>query len=118
MTAETDLYRILDADTTLAGLVDTRIYQDVIPQADELPAVVFSRTGTEPVQTIHGPAVGAFAALQVQIWARTRASAEAVAAAVVAALNASGESYVARGALYDEETKSHGIAVDVSIFET
>ena len=118
MNGEQQLYRILSADTTLAGLVDTRIYQDLIPQPDALPAVVFSRSGTEPVTTIHGPVIAAFAQLQVQVWAKTRASAEAVSAAIVDALNAEGEPYVARGALYDEETKCHGIAIDVTLFET
>ena len=118
MTGEQQLYRILSADTTLAGLVDTRIYQDVIPQPDELPAVVYSRSGTEPVTTIHGDTPGAFAQLQAQVWAKTRSAAEAVSAAVVAALLAEGETYTARGALYDEETKAHGIAIDVTLFET
>lgn len=118
MSAEQTLYRILAADTSLAALVDTRIYTDVIPQPDELPAVVFSRTSTEPVQTIHGPAVGAFVQIQVQTWARARAVAEQVAGAIVAALAAENESYVARGALYDEETRCHGVAIDVTIFET
>ena len=46
------------------------------------------------------------------------AVAEQVAGAIVAALAAENESYVARGALYDEETRCHGVAIDVTIFET
>lgn len=118
MTAEQTLYRILAADTSLAGLVDTKIYQDIIPQPDDLPAVVFSRTSTEPVQTIHGVNIAAFAQLQVQVWAKTRSTAESVSAAIVDALDAAGEPYTARGALYDEETKCHGVALDVTLFET
>jgi hypothetical protein len=118
VTGEQQLYRILDADTTLAGLVDQRIYQDIIPQPDALPAVVYSRSGTEPVTTIHGAVAASFAQIQIQAWAKTRATAEAVAAAIVAALDAEGEPYAARSALYDDETKCHGIAIDVVLFET
>jgi hypothetical protein len=118
VTAEQTLYRILADDTSIAGLVDTRIYQDVIPQPDELPAIVYSRTSTEPVQTIHGANIAAFALIQVQVWAKTRGMAEQVSAAIVAALDAAGEPYTARGALYDEETRAHGVAIDVNLFET
>jgi hypothetical protein len=117
MTAEQTLYAILAADSTLSGLVEGRIYQDIIPQPDELPAVVYSRTGTEPVQTIHGPNVGGFAQIQIQAWARSRSVAESVSQAICAALNAEGEAYVARGALYDEETRCSGVSIDVTIFE-
>ena len=118
MSAETALYQILSADTVLAGLVDTRIFQDVIPQPEALPAVVYSRTGTEPVGTIHGVNVAAFATIQAQAWAPSRSAAEAVAGAIVAALDAAGEPYTARQALYDEETRCHGVALDVRIFES
>jgi hypothetical protein len=118
MSAEQTLYRILADDSALAGVVDARIYQDLIPQAEDLPAVVYSRTGTEPVQTVHGVNVAAFAQIQVQAWARTRAQAEQVSAAIVAALDAAGEPYTARAALYDEETKCHGVNIDVRLFET
>ena len=118
MTAEQTLYRILAADSTLAGFVDDKIFQDIIPQPEALPAVVFSRTSTEPVQTIHGVNIAAFATLQVQAWAKTRSMAEGVSAAIIAALDAAGEPYTSRGALYDEETKCHGVALDVVLFET
>jgi hypothetical protein len=117
MSAEQTLYGILSADSALASLVDTRIYKDVIPQPDDLPAVVYSRTGTEPVQTIHGVNIASFAQLQVQVWAKSRSTAEQVSAAIVAALDAAGEPYTALGALYDEETKCHGVSIDVQIFE-
>ena len=118
MTAEQTLYRILSADSAIAGLVDTKIYQDVIPQPDELPAIVYSRTSTEPVQTIHGVNVASFAQLQVQVWAKTRSMAESVSAAIVGALDDAGEPYTAKGALYDEETRAHGVALDITLFET
>lgn len=117
MTAEETLYGILSTDSALAALVDTKIYKDIIPQPDELPAVVYSRTGTEPVQTIHGVSPGAFAQIQVQAWAKTRAMADSVAAAIVSALNDAGEMYTAKSALYDEETKCHGVSIDVQFFE-
>jgi hypothetical protein len=118
MTAEQTLYRILADDSQVIGLVGTKIYQDIIPQPDELPAIVYSRTSTEPVQTIHGVNIAAFAQIQVQVWAKTRSMAESVSAAIVGALDAAGEPYTARGALYDEETKCHGVAIDVNLFET
>jgi len=117
MTAEETLYGILSADSALAGLVDTKIYKDVIPQPDDLPAVVYSRSQTEPVQTIHGVNIASFVQIQTQVWAKTRATADQVAAAIVAALDDAGEPYTAKSALYDEETRAHGVSIDVQIFE-
>ena len=118
MSAEQSIYRILAEDSSVTGYVDEKIYKDIIPQPDDLPAIVYSRTGTEPVQTIHGVNIAGFAQIQIQVWAKTRTSAEQIEAAVISALNAAGEPYTSRGALYDEETRSHGVALDVSLFET
>lgn len=118
MTAEVTLYRLLANDSTIAALVDERIYQDLAVQGAALPYIVYGRTGTEPVTTIHGAVAASFVTLQIQCWARTRAASEDVQQAVVSELNAAGEAYVARSAVYDEEADAFGGLIDVTIFET
>lgn len=114
--AEEQLYALLDGSSALAALVDESIYPDVIPPDVALPAVVYARSGTEPVNTIHAPAVAAFVLMQIQCWDATRSGAEAVGDAVVAALAAGGEVYTARSVVFDEESGNAGCLIDVRMF--
>lgn len=115
MSAESVLYGWLSGHAALTELVSTRIYPDVIAQGEALPAVAYTRSGTEPVSVIHGAAAAEFVTLQIQCWAATRTAADAVADAVQAALAANGEDRLARGTLFDEETGSFGTALDVRL---
>lgn len=86
MSAETELYAVLTAASGLTALVSTRIYPDILPEETALPAVVYTRTGTQTITTIHGGNMGEFADLQINAWGKTRASAAAVADQIDAAL--------------------------------
>lgn len=46
--AEQVIYTLLNASTALAGSVGTRIYLDTRPEADPLPAIVYSLIGDKP----------------------------------------------------------------------
>jgi hypothetical protein len=115
VSAESIVYGWLSGFAGLTALVGTRIYPDVIPEQASLPAIAFTRSQTEPVSTIHGSVFAEFVAVQIQAWSATRTEAEAVADAVVDALAANAEIYIARGALFDEETGYFGTHVDVSV---
>lgn len=87
MSAETVAYDLLKNAVPVTSLVSTRIYPDFVPEEKTLPAVAIARANTEPVNTIHShvPA-GALVTLEIWCMASTRAGAEALADAVLAAL--------------------------------
>jgi hypothetical protein len=109
------VYGWLSGYAPLTALVGANIYPDVIPEQVTLPAIAFTRAQTEPIGTIHGTVLGEQVTIQIQAWSATRTQAEAVADAVVAALQANGEIYTGRGALFDDATGYFGAAVDVSV---
>lgn len=115
MSAESTLYGWLDAAAGLAALVGERIYPDVIPADQPLPAVAYARTNTEPVVTIHGTIPASFVPMRVECWAATRAAAEAVADAVVAAIVANGEVITNRDVLFDADSGNFGTAVELTL---
>lgn len=115
MSAESTLYGWLAGDGALDLLIAGRIYPDVIPGDQALPAVAYARTGTEPIATIHGTVAGRFVNLQVQCWGETRPDAEAVADAVEAALIAAGETPTNRSVLFDTESGNYGTSIDVRL---
>ena len=116
MSAETDLYTMLSTGPALASLVGSRIYPDALPEKCAYPAVIFSRAGTEPVNTIHSTSAGAFVSFSISGWARSRAEADAVADAIEEALNTAGEVITGRLGGYDEELELQGCIIDTTVF--
>ncbi|MGR8921869.1 MAG: tail completion protein gp17 [Gammaproteobacteria bacterium] len=90
MSAESDIYDDLSGAAAVTALVSTRIYPDVRPQDDALPAIVYLRESTEPINTISGSVIGAEVTLAVICIAETRTAAEAVADAAQTALATTG----------------------------
>lgn len=86
MSAETDVYDALRLAAGVIALVGTRIYPDARPQDDPLPAIVYYREATEPVNTIHGTKLGERVTMTVQCMAATRLEAEQVIEAAATAL--------------------------------
>lgn len=86
MSAETALRAALLADAAVAALVSTRIAADRIEQGAVRPFVVFTRTASTPYGSIDGTVHKTQVTLDVQCWADTRISADAVADAVTAAV--------------------------------
>lgn len=111
MSAETDVKDTLDAAASLIALVSTRIYPDVRPDEDILPAVIFGRVGTDYTRTIHGTVILTKATMAIACFASTRTSAELVADAAYTALLAAGFNPVDRQSDYEEETDTHQVTV-------
>lgn len=118
MSAETSLNSLLSGNAGVTALVSTRIYPDVLPEECAYPALVFARAGTEPIMTIHGARRGAFVDLSIACWARTRSSADAVAAAVIAAIVTTGDAPSGPEAGYDPDTGLYASTVGVQVLET
>lgn len=75
---------LLLASPAVTALVGNNITADRIAQSTNRPFVVFVRTGTERDVGLDGTVHAVKASFSVQVWADTRASARAVADAMVA----------------------------------
>lgn len=90
MSAEQSLYDALRVSAAVTAVVAQRIYLDVIPQNEALPAIAFVRTGTEFLNTIHGAVLRTRATVEVWCVASTRTAAESLASVVTTELVAAG----------------------------
>lgn len=113
MSMESDLRALLAAYAPLAALVSTRIAADRIEQGAIRPFVVFTRTGTETIQTLNGAVHANKATFDVQCWANTRTSAEAVADAIQDALVADARAIVGRASGYDADLDLEATVISV-----
>lgn len=104
MSAETDLYALLSGAAGVTALVAARIYPDVLPEECAYPAIVFARASTAPILGIGGQVFGEDIGLLIGCWAETRSAADAVAAAVEAALTGGVFTRGGREAGFDPDT--------------
>jgi hypothetical protein len=117
VSAESVLYTTLTAATAVTAIVSTRIYPDVVPQEQAVPAIAYARLETDPVITLHSNApVAETATLEVVCMASTRAGAEALGDAVRAALGAAGFRILGRSSQYDDEQQLWGAVLVVEKF--
>ncbi len=88
MTIRDLLIKYLLADTTIGGLVDTRIYPLRLPQATTpfRPAIVVTGISNLPIEKLKGPASADEPRFQIDSWATTLKVAEQVNDAVRSAL--------------------------------
>lgn len=107
MSAETVLKATLDGAAGVTALVGTRIYPDIRPQDDALPAIVYTRDSTEYTMTIHSTIALERAQLSIACLAATRAGAEALADAARAAVLAAAFGLSARAAEFDPDTGTY-----------
>ena len=103
MSAETDLRAALAGNAGLTALVSTRIVADRMEEGVGRPFVVFARVATENHQSLDGTLLASKAVFEVQCWADTRASAEAVANAVEVVLLADHRPVINRVSGYDSD---------------
>ena len=104
MSAESDLRALLIAAPAVTTLVGQRISADRIEQGTARPFVMFTRTATTPYVTIDGQVLASQAQLDIQCWADSRAQADAVGAAVTAAIRATTtQTVTGQSAAYDGE---------------
>lgn len=117
MSAEVSLYSLLSTATTVTALVAARVYPDVAPQESALPAIVFERTGTEYLNTIHGTTVGTRVTLEVWCMAEGRTGAEGLADAVLQTVAGTAFVPVGRRADFDAEQQLWAAIVALDLWE-
>ncbi|MFI0609115.1 MAG: DUF3168 domain-containing protein [Anaerolineae bacterium] len=113
MSAESDLYALLDAHVGLAAQVGERIYPDALPEDCTYPALVFARVGSETIVGISGQRFGEFVDFRIETWARTRLAADAAAIQVDTCLTAAGDPPSGRSAGFDPETGLYAAIIEV-----
>lgn len=106
MSAETTFYATLSGAAGVTALVASRIYPDNVAQEVDLPAVAFSRIATEVIGTMSAPVVTTKASIECWCMATSRAQAEAVADAAIAALSLAWVVMTSRRAEYDSESET------------
>ena len=115
MSAESTLYAILNAHPGLAGLVADRIYPGALPEGAGYPAIVFARTDTQGIDTLHGSRIAEDVTLSVQAWGSGRTQANAVGDQIRAALQASGNLPTNRTDVADDATGLEGVEITVTL---
>jgi len=118
VTVESDFYALLSGNAGVVAAVATRLYPDALPEDCAYPAVVFSRTRTEPTIGLSGQVFGADVDLSIGCWAKTRITADLVAVAVEAALVGSPFVRTAREAVMDPDTGLLATILTVTTFAT
>jgi hypothetical protein len=82
MTIETEVHDYVIADPTVAGLIDTRMYPNKLPQGATLPALRFQLITQPRLRNLGGGAGRATPLLQIDCFAKGYVAAKALAAAV------------------------------------
>lgn len=121
MSAETEVYAALAADSTLAALVSNadglRVYPDALPEDGLYPAIVYSRDATDPQYTISGDYYGSFVTISIQCWASKRGIANNVGVAVINALVVAGLDHNSRQVGFDPETGLFATLIGIELYE-
>jgi hypothetical protein len=79
---EEAIYYLLSNDATVSGLVGTRIYPMVVPRNAAMPAIAYQQISGVREHTMTGPIGMVKARFQINCWAETYATADAIAEAV------------------------------------
>ncbi|HUX02738.1 MAG TPA: DUF3168 domain-containing protein [Phycisphaerae bacterium] len=85
---ETGIYTLLAADSTVAGIVGTRIYPALAPQNVTYPCIVYQRVGADRAHHTTGASGMSEVIVQVTSMAATYLAVKALAAAVRTAMDA------------------------------
>lgn len=103
MSLDTDLRAALVGNEGITALVGTRIVADRMEEGAARPFIIYSRESTQYETTLDGTVLAERATFDVQCWADTRASAEAVANAVRVVLDAGQRPILSRVSGYDAD---------------
>jgi hypothetical protein len=115
MSAKSELYDALNADAALAALVEERIYPDAVPQGVALPAVVYTAQAF-PEYGLDSSVLAERTAFTIGCWGATRASADAVAAAVKAVLAGLDLTPAGPQDAYDPEVGAYSSTLEVDFW--
>jgi len=117
---EQQVIDVLSASTAVQAICGQRIYALVRPQGDPLPAVVWQRVATTPVNSLQGFSGLDNVRLQFSHYAQTLLEAKQLAAAVSVALNGAEGLKCTRTMELDDqdpETKNFRVIVDFNIWQ-
>lgn len=103
MSFATDLRALLLADAGVTALVGQKVASDRIEQGTVPPFIVFTQSNTEFSQGLDGTLLASRAVFDVQVWAATRLSADAVADACQAVFVTADRALLGRSSGYDAE---------------
>ena len=103
MSLDTDLRAAMAANAGIAALVGARIVADRMEEGVARPFITYSTASTEYQYGLDGSVMGERVTFDVQVWADTRLSAEAVANAVNAYMVANQRPVLSRTSGYDAE---------------
>lgn len=110
------LYSLLSGNAGVAALVGTRIYPQVRPQADPLPALVYTVVDDIPAGSLAGWTSGlSNARVQIDAYAKGYIAAETLADAVRTAL-ATSTLPMSRRDGYEDETQLYRVSQDFSMW--
>lgn len=87
MSLETEIRARLAADSTLSGLVSTRLYALKLPQEPTYPAVTYQRISGPRLSHLSGSSDFGTARLQIDSWGKPYLSVQSVAAAIRVSLH-------------------------------
>jgi hypothetical protein len=102
MSAATSLQALLLSTSGVTALCGTRIASDRMEQGAARPFIVYTGSD-EPQRSLDGSVHGTRTTFEIQCWADTRASADALAAAVKAVLDANHQYTTGPAGGYDGE---------------
>lgn len=113
MSAEEVLYATLDGDPGVTAIIAGRIYPDILPEEEELPAVVYQRSNTEDIVTLGGVVAATVSTIEVGCLASKRADAEALANVVLPVLMAAGMVQLNRQSGFDPDNLTYAVQLTV-----
>lgn len=117
MSAETITKDVLTGSAGVTALVSVRIWPDELPQKTAKPAITFERQGDQREYTLDNTLAATKVSMAVTGWAATRASANAVGAAIVAAFAAAGMVCESQDAVYVPELDEYAAVVVAEVWE-
>ena len=123
---ESALYSILTADSTVSGLISTRVYPIKLPQSPTFPAVTYQRVSTPRVRSTTGPSGLAHPSIQIDCWAETytgvKSLAEAAREAVdgysgtVGGVAIAGIIVASENDFFEPEVEIYRVTMDITIW--
>lgn len=117
MSAESKIYAALSGAPGVTALVGSRIKPALLPQGEQLPAIVFTRAETDYVMTIHSAAaLGSTAGMDIWCIAETFTGAESTGDAVEVALAAAGITVTGRRPDVDPQTEAFSTVISCMVW--
>ena len=117
---EETVYSTLSSDSTVSGVVGSRIYPIKLPQNCSYEAISYSRIGGPRDVSLSGASGTARARIRIDCWASLYSEAKALMKAVRGAMDALNGALAAMGEVdfYDDEAEVYRTSIDYYIHHT